>query len=119
MEGASLMDEATKSETKRARFTAAVSLDEQIDSEPLEGFTIDLRRSAHSRMRRSLKARGRHWPCWPGRPCERVPRPEGVQGPLGAADARRRLEVALRRAGVQVDGDARRRIRSVIHRTDE
>ncbi len=38
------MDEAVESETKRARFTAAVSLGEQIDYEPLEGLTIDFLR---------------------------------------------------------------------------
>ena len=36
------MDESEESETKRTRFAAAVSLDEPVDYEPLEGLTIDL-----------------------------------------------------------------------------
>jgi hypothetical protein len=37
-----MMDESTDNEAKRTRFAAAVSLDEPIDYEPLEGLTIDL-----------------------------------------------------------------------------
>ncbi len=42
MEDTSLMEEAMEIETKRARFTAAVSLGEPTDYESLEGLTIDL-----------------------------------------------------------------------------
>ena len=39
---ASMLAEAVENETKRMRFTAAVSLDEPIDYAPLDGLTVDM-----------------------------------------------------------------------------
>ena len=41
-EDASMLAEAVENETKRMRFTAAVSLDEPIDYAPLDGLTVDM-----------------------------------------------------------------------------
>ena len=41
-EDASMLAEAVENETKRMRFTAAISLDEPIDYAPLDGLTVDM-----------------------------------------------------------------------------